>query len=109
MASRWMRPKLDKLKRDGAANARPANTKPVSRADMRAEMLEACKRYTGVVTVATTKPRETNTWRKRGGSLMGAGMGSAIVPDGRVGGVARNTNGNYYALWGTGDRLLKAR
>lgn len=70
-----------------------------------AEVAKLVAEYTGTVT-RCNPGKNTDTWRKRGGSVMGCGMGAAIAPDGHKG-VAKSTNGNYYELWGSGDRLVR--
>lgn len=114
MAARWMAPKLAKMQRDRKSQLQPGShrsghTVATSNA-LSAEVAALCKEYTGVVTLCKPDMRgASSTWRKRGGSMMGCGMGSAIAPDGHKG-VARNTNGNYYELWSTaGDRLVSSR
>lgn len=109
MASRWLQAKRAKMAAQAKANAKPGSHRgghTIETSNRKsAELSALIARYTGVVTLCDPG-RQTGTWNKRGGSLMGAGLGAAIAVNGHKG-VARNTNGNYYDLWGSGDRLIR--
>lgn len=100
--SAWMQSKLDKMRRDNAKrnppatdpnalpSARPRQGHTLERANVLAsELATLVSSYKGVVTVCEPG-RETNTWRKRGGSVLGTG-------------VTRNTNIVYGLTQGRGS------